>query len=70
MKKVAVGQTVMCEGYKGVVETIRDGDWVVVILRGTDGSPFPTRKLFKVRDLRRFSKKRTQSDTEFEEAPW
>lgn len=70
MKKVTVGQEVICEGHKGVVETIRDGEWVTVILRGTDGWPFPTRKIFRVRDLRRYSKKRTQSDGDFEEAPW
>ncbi len=40
---------------------------VIVRLHGTEGWPFPTRKLFEVKDLKRFTL-RGRNDDDFEEA--
>lgn len=69
MKKAVVGQQVFCGEYKGVVETIKSDGRIVVLLHGTDGWPFPTRRLFTVKDLRRTPAKK-ESGGDYEEAPF
>lgn len=69
MKRVSVGQSVLAGECKGVVETIRENGWVTVLLHGTDGWPFPTRQLFRAKELRR-APKNEQDRGDFEEAPF
>lgn len=70
MKKATVGQEIVCDGYKGVVESVRDNGQVMVLLHGTDGWPFPTRRLVAVKDLSRRAKEKKVDDVEYEEAPF
>jgi hypothetical protein len=69
LKSVKVGQVVSCNGAKGIVDVVQSDGKAIVRLHGTDGWPFPTRKLFEVKDLKRFSF-RERNDDDFEEAPF
>lgn len=70
MTKVSVGQHVLAGKRKGVVETIRENGWVTVLLHGTDGWPFPTRQLFRMKELKRAPKNEQGRKDDFEEAPF
>lgn len=56
MKNPTLGLCVTHFGRKGFIETVGDAVYVVVRFPSSDGFPFPTQEVVRVKDLKRFKK--------------